>query len=335
MWSRSIRTGQKATSPLRINLERAAVETLLIVIRFVHFVAVMTLFGSSLFPYYALQRKETDGGGRDEIAAFVQSVALYASLAALISAAGWLGCEAVQMSGDANGYRESGTILTVLNGTQFGRIWGWRLVLLAVMPIFFGYRILRHRAPLIWPALVSGMLLVGSLAGVGHGTMGTGFGMWVHLGNQAIHLLAAAAWVGGLLSLFHIIRSVRQSALRVEVLTHALERFSSVGLDAVLILLATGSLNSFFLVGRINLFLHTTYGHVLMIKLLLFLCMIALALFNRLVVMPRLALKAHAEESLRLLLRSVAIEQLLAVLVVATVSVLGMLPPAFDMHGTM
>jgi putative copper resistance protein D len=307
------------------------VEALLVVMRFIQYMAVMILFGSSLFLYYVTEKSEIYRSYRTHIAAFVQRVAFYVSLAALLSAIGWLECETVLMSGDATGYRDSSTIITVLNGTEFGEIWRWRLVLLLVMPIILGWRLLSHRAPLGWPILVSGMILVASLAGVGHGAMGIGFGAWVHLGNQAIHLLAAAVWVGGLLSLFHAIRFARNSAHGIEIQRHVLNRFSLVGFTAVLLIVTSGTLNSWFLVGSLDALLHTTYGQVLIVKVLLFLCMIALALFNRLFLMPQLRGTDYTEGSLRILLRSVAAEQIFAILVVASVSLLGTLPPAADM----
>jgi putative copper resistance protein D len=236
------------------------------------------------------------------------------------------------MSGDANGYREGGTILTVLNDTQFGRIWRWRLVFLTALAIFFAWRVLSGRKPLVWPALLSGIVLTISLAGVGHGAVRTGYDAVFHQSNQAVHMLAAAVWVGGLPSLFYTVRSMRGSAQGAEALTRVLSRFSAVGFLAVLFILASGLLNSWFLVGSIHALLHKVYGQVLMLKVSLFLCMIALALFNRLYVMPRLPRAAQAPE-LRLLLRSVAVEQIFAVLVVATVSVLGTLPPAMDIPG--
>ena len=305
-------------------------EILLVGLRFVQYMAVMILFGSSLFPYYALTGKGSNRACNTDIAAFVQRVALYASLAALFSAVGWLGCEAVLMSGDANGYREGATIWAVLSDTEFGGIWRWRLLLLLLLPIFLGWRLLRHRAPLLWPVLVSGVLLVASLAGVGHGAMGLGFSAWAHLGNQAVHLLAAAVWVGGLLSLFHTIRYIRDAALGIDLQRHALERFSLVGFVAVLLIVASGLLNTWFLVGSFDALLHTTYGQVLMVKVACFLFMVALALFNRLFVMPQLAGAGDGEASLQLLLRSVAVEQIFAILVVASVSLLGTLAPAMD-----
>jgi putative copper resistance protein D len=304
-------------------------EILLVSLRFIQYMTVMILFGSSLFPYYALAWKGSDACNAD-MAAFVQRIAFYASLAALLSAVGWLGCEAVLMSGAANGYRNGAILWTVLSDTEFGGIWRWRLLLLLLLPIFLGWRLLRHRSPLIWPVLVSGVLLVASLAGVGHGAMGLGFSAWAHLGNQAVHLLAAAVWVGGLLSLFHTIRYVRNAGLGADLLRRALGRFSLVGFVTVLLILASGLLNSWFLVGSFDALLHTTYGQVLMIKVACFLCMVALALLNRLFLMPRLAGAGDGEEPLRLLLRSVAAEQIFAILVVASVSLLGTLAPAMD-----
>ena len=67
-----------------------------------------------------------------------------------------------------------------------------------------------------------------------------------------------------------------------------------------------------------------------MVKVCFFLCIIALALFNRLSIMPRLRRSTQDRALLRLLWRSIATEQIFAVLVVASVSVLGTLPPASD-----
>ena len=306
-------------------------EILLVGLRFVQYMAVMILFGSSLFPYYALAGNGSTRARNANIAAFIQRAAFYASLAALLSAIGWLGCEAVLMSGDANGYREGATLWTVLNDTEFGGIWRWRLLLLLLLPIYLAWRLLTHRTPLVWPVLVSGIFLVASLAGVGHGAMGLGFSEWTHLGNQALHLLAAAVWVGGLLSLFHAIRYIRDAELGAEVQRRVLARFSLVGFIAVLLIVASGLLNSWFLVGSFAALFNTTYGQVLMVKIACFLFMVALALYNRLFLMPRLAAGTDdGETSLRLLLRSIAAEQIFAILVVASVSLLGTLPPAMD-----
>jgi putative copper resistance protein D len=305
-------------------------EALLIGMRFVQYTAVMILFGSSLFPYYALPARGTDRGFRRELERFIQSTALLALIAALLSALAWLASEAVLMSGETSAWRDGGTLLTVLNDTQFGRTWRWRLVFMALVTILYAWRVLGRRDPLIWPALVSGIVLTVSLSAVGHGAARTGYQALLHEGNQGIHMLAAAIWVGGLLSLSYATWLASHSAAGPLALAQTLRRFSAVGFAAVVVIVASGLLNSWFLVGSIDALLHRTYGQVLMAKVFFFLCMIALALFNRISIMPRLARDTGDEAPTRLLLRSIAVEQVFAVLVVASVSVLGTLPPASE-----
>jgi putative copper resistance protein D len=146
-------------------------------------------------------------------------------------------------------------------------------------------------------------------------------------------MLGAAIWIGGLLSLFYMVGAAQRREIDSAVLMRALGRFSLIGFGAVLFIIASGLLNSWFLVGSLHALLHMAYGQVLMLKVSLFLCMIALALFNRLCVMPRFAWRADTDGTLRLLLRSIAVEQIFAVLVVASVSLLGTLPPAMDLPG--
>jgi putative copper resistance protein D len=296
-------------------------ENLLIAMRFVQFLAMMILFGSALYPYYALP----DRASRAEFAVFMRRLALLVGMAGLISALAWLSLEAAAMSGNDNAWHDFSIITTILNETEFGGIWRLRLILLTALPVILIWRIATKRAPSSFVPLLFGVVLLASLAGVGHGAMGLGFSEWVHLGNQAVHFLAAAVWVGGLYPLY---LTLARRDYDFEIKRRVLRRFSAVGFWAVLLILASGLLNSWFLVGSIHALVFTLYGRVLMLKVFFFLCMVALALFNRLFLMPRL--NDQTPGSLRSLLRTVAAEQILAILVVATVSVLGNLPPAMD-----
>ena len=296
-------------------------ENLLIAVRFVQFLAMMILFGSALYPYYALP----DRGSRAEFAVFMQRLALLAGVAGLISALAWLSLEAAAMSGNENAWHDFGIITTILNETEFGGIWRLRLILLIVLPVILIGRIATKRVPSSFVPLLFGLVLLASLAGVGHGAMGLGFSEWVHLGNQATHFLAAAVWVGGLYPLY---LTLARRDYDFEIKHRVLRRFSAVGFWAVLLILASGLLNSWFLVGSIHALAFTLYGRVLMLKVFFFLCMVALAQFNRLFLMPRL--NGQTPGSLGSLLGTVAAEQVLAILVIATVSVLGNLPPAMD-----
>jgi len=302
-------------------------DSLLVAMRFVQFLAMMILFGAALYPYYALDHAPWGRSARAEYAAFLQRVALVAGVCGLISAIVWLGVEAAEMSGDTNAWHDVGTIATILNRTEFGRIWRWRLVGLILLPATLIWRMRANKAPSTLIPLLFGLVLLTGLAGVGHGAMGRGFGTWVHLGNQAAHFLAASVWVGGLYPLY---RTLARADYDLAIRRRALHRFSAVGLAAVLLIVASGLLNSWFLVGSIHALFFTMYGQLLLLKVFFFLSMVALALVNRLHLMPRLDANPADTKSLGLLMCAVGAEFILAVLVVATVSLLGNLLPAMD-----
>ena len=304
-------------------------DSLLVAMRFVQFLSMMILFGAALYPYYALDRAPGNGSARTEYAAFLQRVALAAGVCGLFSAIVWLGVEAAEMSGNTIAWHNAGVIATVLNETEFGRTWRWRLVGLILLPavLIWRTRANANKAPTTLIPLLFGLVLLTGLAGVGHGAMGLGFGTWVHLGNQAVHFLAASVWVGGLYPLY---RTLARADYDLAIKRRALQRFSAVGFAAVLLIIASGLLNSWFLVGSIHALFFTMYGRLLLLKVFFFLSMVALALVNRLCLMPRLDANAAGTKSLGLLLRTVGAEFVLAVLVVATVSLLGNLMPAMD-----
>jgi putative copper resistance protein D len=110
-------------------------------------------------------------------------------------------------------------------------------------------------------------------------------------------------------------------------------RFSTISLIAVGGLTLTGVANAWYLVGSISQLLGSTYGHVLCLKLGIFVLMLGLAAWNRQVLLPRLfaqGARSEAEAAAatgRLLRRFVLAETLLAVLVILIVSVLGVTPP--------
>ena len=295
-------------------------ETLLILDRFVQFAAVMSLFGASLLPLYAIPASCLS------IDRLLRKGSPPVAALALLSAIAWLLLEGSLMSGDPNGFSNPHILGTVLHSTEFGHIWQWRLAILTVLLAFSALAKGMHPRWYVRGLALLSALAVATLAGVGHGAMGIGWGAWLHLGNQAAHMLAASLWVGGLAALLALIRSSTDHI----VLVRALRRFSTVGLAAVLIILASGLLNAWFLVGSAEALFGTAYGHVLLIKLGFFTGMIVLALYNRFALLPRMA-DRDDKAALRLLKRSVMIEQACALAVVAAVSLLGTMEPAFDM----
>ena len=110
-----------------------------------------------------------------------------------------------------------------------------------------------------------------------------------------------------------------------------LPRFSLLGYIAVVTLLMTGCINTIVLVQRPEGLIGTDYGRLLLLKLSLVAIMIAIATYNRLVFSRRILLGAQPPgkdaENTMTLYRSVAIEQIMGLMVLAVVAVLGTTHP--------
>ncbi|MFL6545476.1 MAG: CopD family protein, partial [Candidatus Udaeobacter sp.] len=178
--------------------------------------------------------------------------------------------------------------------------------------------------------LLSGALTA-SLAAVGHGSFGNGLLRESHVFGDAIHLLCAAAWLGGLLGLALFLRGANMDCNKdpVDLIPVTVTRFSRLGYFAVTLLLATGVLNTISIVPRPELLVTSDYGRMLLIKIALFALMVGVALINRFIIAPRL----HRTERLRTrhagaaLYHSVTVEQVLGLLVLGIVAVLGTVHP--------
>jgi uncharacterized membrane protein len=111
----------------------------------------------------------------------------------------------------------------------------------------------------------------------------------------------------------------------------ATTRFSILGIVSVGTLLVTGIVNTYYLAGSVPALLHTDYGRLLLIKIALFLAMVAIATVNRFRLTPRLLQQNNITASrgaLRRLRRNAAIEVLAGAMVIAIVAALGTMPPA-------
>ncbi len=103
------------------------------------------------------------------------------------------------------------------------------------------------------------------MALVGHTQTNDGALRVVRMSADGAHLLAAGAWLGGLLVLMYLLMVARQlpSPDHTADATAALFRFSGMGYAAVAILIASGLINTWVLVGQAANLLSTTYGQLL------------------------------------------------------------------------
>jgi putative copper resistance protein D len=294
--------------------------------RFVHFASVTLLAGATLFRFYAgLDADRVDAGIRLAFDAWLRRVVLLAAMAAFLSAIAWADSLAVGMGGGWEHAFNPETFAAVLFDTNFGRVWVWRLALTALVIVLAAVPPQGGRLPWVLITVLA-VALVASIAGVTHAAMHTAGAGALHQAADAVHLICSGFWLGGLAALGFVLWSARRDRHWLSFARFALPRFSRAGTIAISLLLLTGIVNAVFLTSLQSLFT-TAYGLVLMGKICLFLVMLALALINRRVLLPRLLAHRNVETSIIALSRTVGVEQALGVVVLVLVSILGMLPP--------
>jgi putative copper resistance protein D len=287
-------------------------------LRFAQFLSAAVLFGAPALLLYAVGANNADWR-------WPKPLLIACGLILAAATIGGFFAQTINMSGSLDNALSPDTLGYVLFSTDFGRSAGVRAVLAVIGVVVIVIVGLAVAGPGRLVCAI-GAVTLASLAWSGHGA-GDGA---IHLFADLIHLLAAGAWIGALAALTSMLTTA-SSAERLESLHAALRRFSGAGTAAVLLILATGLVNSLFLVGldRWRMLFTTLYGGLLLAKVALFIAMLALAAGNRFRLTPRLGLTLDADGSadLGMLRASVIAETALAVLVLAIVGVLGVLTP--------
>jgi putative copper export protein/mono/diheme cytochrome c family protein len=198
--------------------------------------------------------------------------------------------------------------------TSFGQVLALRLaLLLATLALL-------RRAPVA--ALVVAGLALALQPAFGHvGALGSDTGAML-AGSDALHLLAAGAWLGGLPPLLVCIARLPPSQAAL-----ARERFTPFRLASIGVIAITAGFQACQLVGSIPALLGTTYGHVVLLKLGLFAAALGLAVPNRLRVTARLV-NHDPILAQRHLFRSVLAETAIGLTIVFAAGFLASLTPA-------
>jgi putative copper resistance protein D len=321
----------------------------LVLTRAIHFGAVLWLFGEFVFfavvvgPALRSLSEDASTDSRDPERRLV-CVAGCCVAIGIASAIVWLLLEAASMSGTplAVAFNRQ-TLDVVVRETLFGRIWLVRLglSLLLSAALWFAWRQQpRRQGPIL---KIGGTLLAGAyaatLAWTGHAAADAGVDHYLHLASDAVHLLAAGAWVGALPGLISLLKHAGDVARpqRFARAVSATRRFSTLGMVSVSALVVTGLVNAWYLVGSVPALLETDYGRLLLWKVLLFAMMLTLAAINRLHLTPQLAtatptlIGALSRNALARLRRNTLLEMAAGVAVVGIVAGLGLATPAAHM----
>lgn len=306
------------------------IEQLNIGVRFALYANLMLLFGLPLFALYALrsaERVQTNILPLRAMVGWLSSSGIALSLLSITAmTASMAGIQLLQV--------DSASISLMIFETPMGNAWLVRmLALLAALATACSIKETTGLLKIVLVTIASGVSL-SSLAWTGHGAASEGSAGTAQLIADIIHLLGAGAWLGALAALtFMLFRRAQASSEDYLRLTHRLLKdFSVAGTIIVTLVLGSGLINSWMLVGPQNvLTLHLTlYGQLLITKLLLFGMMLILAAANRFALTPAFE-RAHqdGEASLALtkLRQSLAFELTLAIIILGLVAWLGTLQP--------
>jgi putative copper resistance protein D len=243
--------------------------------RFTHFMAVMLMFGISLFITFLSPPRFSPLLTRD-----LRPLLLVSTLSAT--------CTALLMLALQSGLMGEGWVDTLqvttwwaVLGTTFGEAWRWHLAL-AVLALLALRLPDPNRANVLTGC---SLLLLVSMAFIGHAAMHGGVLGFVHRFNHMLHLLAAGYWFGSLLPLLACMRYQAQPQWRSDAVA-TLIRFSRWGHVAVALVIFTGIVNSLIILGHWPLNVDSAYQRLLLFKIVLVALMVLVALVNRYAIVP-------------------------------------------------
>ena len=189
--------------------------------------------------------------------------------AGLLTLLPWMVLQSAAIAEVDIGFGLPGATVLVLSQTWFGHIVLARAGMLAMALL-----LCRTGWPIL--AILPAGLALMSEAMIGHAVNG---GIAI-LAVEALHLLAAGAWLGSLPALLILLRG--PDAM------FAAQRFSGFGMAAVAAVAGTALALASVQVGGAGGLFGTEYGAVVLLKLALFVALLVLASLNRLVLTPRL-----------------------------------------------
>lgn len=254
-------------------------------------------------------------------------VALSGSALVLVLAAlGGIALQSAEVSGSNIGGGFAGSALAVVRDQRFGAVWlvrAWLAVLYATVAIVGQRATPRMRRLATRALVVLGVALAVTPSLSGHAdTAGT-----LYFTADLVHVLAAAAWVGGLATMLLALAFARPDG-RGTLAAASVPRLSVLATGAVALLMVGGVLGAIHEVGAWRGLWQSTYGELVLVKIGLGLPLLALGAINHFVAVPAFRAGAGGAQTRRRLVRAMGAE--IAVLwgVVGVTGVLGGQPPA-------
>ncbi len=300
-----------------------------IAVRLGLYLDLMPLFGLPMFGLYTLRGAERASGSVLRFRSVLATMALVGVGLSMLD----MMVLAASMGGLPINQVDRATVNHLISSTTIGTVWQVRVAALLLV-LYFSVVGWRRPAFYLWSLAVTAAVALATLAWTGHGATGEGLQGWVHLGADTTHLWAAGIWVGALFALcFLIFRpTARMTIDHIHLYHRALDGFSKVEAALVGLLILSGVINSWILIGpsRLGSLFTSLCGLLLVAKLILFGVMLMLAAANRFFLTPYLAATietGNTSSAIKALRRSFVIETGCALAILVLVAWLGLLPP--------
>lgn len=298
-------------------------EVAVIALRWLQYSGAVVLLGAPLFLLYSF--RNSDGPNL----AWARPALIVAALIVALGSLAALVAQTAVMAGSLSEAIKPASLSFMVTGTALGRAMLVRAAVALLAPVAV---VALKPGRVLWVLTVAtGLIVAVSFAWTGHGAATEGPDGLLHLVADIIHAVAAALWLGALAALTILL--LRRAAPDDLAIHRALHGFAGLGTVAVILLVLTGLVNSWFLVGpeRIETLGTSLYGQLLIAKLVLFVLMLGLAADNRFRLTPSLGLRLEGAEdpiaTLQRLRRSITAEAALGVAILGLIAVMGTLPP--------
>lgn len=308
---------------------------MLISIRFALFANLMLIVGLAAFPLYASR----PGEGEERIAGqdFTTPLRWLCTAGLLVSIAG-MAVLTASMQGVGLFAIDADMVFSLVKDSDAGTAWLVRIAAL-VGALAATWWLQRKPGAAGWLIAGTGSIALATLVWSGHAGATEGLAGTIHRASDALHMIAAAVWLGAIAAFLLLLRPGGQPGRReVDATARSLDRFARVGTICVIVIASTGLLNGQMIVGLQNIgsSLASPYGQMLLAKVALFALMLGFAAANRWRLTPALRSAVDNPDkidatgpasALAAMRRSLAIEALAGLTILALVAWFGMLEP--------
>lgn len=214
-------------------------------------VSMAVLIGSVLMAVWALATNRDENRIAMDLAAGAAAVLTVAVGAALVFT--YVDVSGLPFSGDATFGAGLAQFITEI---ELGRLWMFELLLAAATTVL-AFAIRGRKLTLI--VLLAALLTTLPIAQQGHAAGASGHSQAVN--SLLVHLVGAAAWLGGLVTLAFVARTVDRP--RLAIIT---SRYSSIALFAFIAVAASGVVSAWLRIGSLDALFNTGYGQLVMWK---------------------------------------------------------------------